>query len=554
MDSLDQSIIDEIKKGETLTVEFKSDDKRGGLSDSKIVEAAAAMSNADGGKIYVGIRDNGEIVGSEKIRTNFWKNENAVEGIIYSGTTPSLSCKVFFYENNDKQIVCINVPKSETTVGTKSGHFLKRRYNSKGLPENAPMTADEVIAGITRIGTQDFSTTVLHGASIDEIDLKLVQETSTQLLTTTSEEKDKALFSQGAVDVLKSLGLLNKDLQPNVACLLLFGKEESLRDRLPNNYIQYQVFGEEGQLFKNLRFEKPIAALFKELIYLPELLRNSDEFRLKGQTLVVPEYPEDSRREAFANAIVHRDYTLPAGIQIQLYENELIVINPGGFPPGVEERNLLSSPPTPRNRRLAEVMSRLKFVESSGRGVDFIYKGQALYGRPAPDYSASERTRVSVRLVGGKANLDFCKFIFSTVSNPSITEVLILNSLFLNRDQTLDELQRTIQKPPSVTQQILYNIHQKGYIEISGDRVAKYFLKGSLHPAVRKVVKPERMTEKQIESAKLQILKELKRKSPLSKEELADILGLSPSQTYRILNKLKEESKITLKNKMWILI
>ncbi len=554
MDSLDQSIIDEIKKGETLTVEFKSDDKRGGLSDSKIVEAAAAMSNADGGKIYVGIRDNGEIVGSEKIRTNFWKNENAVEGIIYSGTTPSLSCKVFFYENNDKQIVCINVPKSETTVGTKSGHFLKRRYNSKGLPENAPMTADEVIAGITRIGTQDFSTTVLHGASIDEIDLKLVQETSTQLLTTTSEEKDKALFSQGAVDVLKSLGLLNKDLQPNVACLLLFGKEESLRDRLPNNYIQYQVFGEEGQLFKNLRFEKPIAALFKELIYLPELLRNSDEFRLKGQTLVVPEYPEDSRREAFANAIVHRDYTLPAGIQIQLYENELIVINPGGFPPGVEERNLLSSPPTPRNRRLAEVMSKLKFVESSGRGVDFIYKGQALYGRPAPDYSASERTRVSVRLVGGKANLDFCKFIFSTVSNPSITEVLILNSLFLNRDQTLDELQRTIQKPPSVTQQILYNIHQKGYIEISGDRVAKYFLKGSLHPAVRKVVKPERMTEKQIESAKLQILKELKRKSPLSKEELADILGLSPSQTYRILNKLKEESKITLKNKMWILI
>lgn len=553
MNSLDQSIIDEIAAGETLNIEFKSDDKSGGLSDTKVVEAAAAMSNAQGGKIYIGVRDSGEIIGSERLRTNYWKNENALEGVIYAGTTPSLSCKVYFYEHGDNQIVCINVPKSETTIGTKSGHFLRRRYNSKGHPENGPMNADEIIAGVTRIGTQDFSTTILHGSSIDEIDLNLVQQMASQLVGTSSDEKDKALFSQSPTDLLKSLGLINKDMQPNVACLLVFGKEEAIRDRLPNNYIQYQVFGEEGQLYKNLRFEKPIASLFKELIFLPELLRNSDEFRLKGQTFVIPEYPEDSRREAFANAIVHRDYTLPAGIQIQLYENELIVINPGGFPPGIEERNLLSSPPTPRNRRLAEVMSKLKFVESSGRGIDFIYKGQAIYGRPAPDYSASENSRVSVRLVGGKANLDFCKFIFSTVNNPSITEVLILNSLFLNRDQTLDELQKTIQKPATVTQQILYHIHQKGYIEISGDRTIKYFLKGSLHPAVRKVVKPERMTEKQIESAKQQTIKELKRKSPLSKEELADLLGLSPSQTYRVLNKLKDENKISMKNKLWVL-
>ena len=58
MNSLDQSIIVEIAAGETLNIEFKSDDKSGGLSDTKVFEAAAALSNAQGGKIYIGVRDN----------------------------------------------------------------------------------------------------------------------------------------------------------------------------------------------------------------------------------------------------------------------------------------------------------------------------------------------------------------------------------------------------------------------------------------------------------------------------------------------------------------
>lgn len=548
--NLNQDLLNEIDAGETLAVEFKSDQRD--WSDSKLCNAVVSMANASGGRIYIGVDDNGRISGSKNVGSH-WANENVVHGVIIANTSPSISTQVNFFEHQNKKIVCVTVPSSDTTVGTKKGHYLKRRYNSQGKPENLPMTTDEIVRGTTRYGTQDFSVTVLNHNTVDIncLDMALAQETFTGVLKTTTNHAEQELFSQHPNDVLKSLGLLSNEMKPNIAGLLLFGKEEVIRDKLPNHYVQYQVFGENGQLLKNERFCEPIAKLLKKLLMLPELQRNSDEFRLKGQTYVVPEYPEDSRREVIANAVVHRDYTMYAGVQIQLYDSELMIGNPGGFPIGVTERNILSAPPTPRNRRLAEAMSKLKFVESSGRGVDFIFKGQAIYGRPAPDYSESDNSQVSVRLVGGKANLDFCKFIFSTVENPSIHEVLILNSLFLNRDQTLDELKDLVQKPPVFTQQLLYRMHQKGLIEISNEKNARYFLKGSIHHIARKVVKPERMTNKEMENAANQILKELERRSLLSKEELADILGLSPPQTYRLLQKLKKDGALAIEKKLW---
>ncbi len=45
----------------SLTVEFKSD--RTKISDDVIVEAVVAMANTDGGDIYLGVEDDGQITG-----------------------------------------------------------------------------------------------------------------------------------------------------------------------------------------------------------------------------------------------------------------------------------------------------------------------------------------------------------------------------------------------------------------------------------------------------------------------------------------------------------
>lgn len=518
-----------------------------------MTKAVVALANAEGGRIYIGVKNSGEIVGSKRLQEEYWKNESAIEGMILSSTTPSHGTKVSVLAHDEHKIICIHVPKAQTTIGTSSGLYLKRRINSKGQPENQPMTPDEIFGGITRLGTNDFSATVLNGLSFQDIDLQLADTVFEQLRKEAQDPKSKEIYSQGPDNILKTLGLLSHDEKPNIACLLLFGKDQSLRDRLPNYYVQYQVFGEGGELLKNERYSEPIAKLFPKLLEFPEMNRNSDEFRLRGQTHKIPEYPEDSRREALANALVHRDYSLPSGVQIQVYEGEITVISPGSFPPGVTLNNLLSTPPTPRNRRLTEAMSLLKFVESSGRGIDFIFKGQAYYGRPAPDYTDSNSSRVSVRLVGGKANLDFCRFIISSIDDPSVYDLLILNSLFFHRDHTIEEIQALIQKPKAFAEQRMVSLHKKGLIEISSDRTARYFLKGSVHPAARNAVKPQRMSKVEISEFRNQIVAELKRRNPLSKTEIADLIGLSEPQAYRLLAKLEKDGRVVTKNKQWYL-
>jgi len=281
-------------------------------------------------------------------------------------------------------------------------------------------------------------------------------------------------------------------------------------------------------------------------------LRISDEFRFRGANVVIPEYPEDSRREALANAIVHRDYTLQPSIQIQLFDRELIITNPGPFPAGVTLSNLLSVAPTPRNRRLTEAMREFGFVESSGRGIDYIFQGQAKFGRPAPDYSGSDNYRVSVRLAGGKANLDFCRFVLSSVENPSVSELLILNALFFRRNLTLEQVASVVQRPVTVTQEILSKLREDKLIEITSDRTPSYLLKGSANHNAMKAVKPVRLTQNQIEQFKQDLIKELQRESPSSLSALADRVGLSPSQARRLLIQLRTEGKITmLSAKKW---
>ena len=77
-----------IERGETLCVEFKSDKNR--LSDSELTDALAAMANAQGGMLFEGVEDNGEITGLHKAHLDV----DGIVPLIENRTTPGLSVLV----------------------------------------------------------------------------------------------------------------------------------------------------------------------------------------------------------------------------------------------------------------------------------------------------------------------------------------------------------------------------------------------------------------------------------------------------------------------------
>jgi ATP-dependent DNA helicase RecG len=491
--------------------------------------------------VLIGVSDSGEFIGSTRAVQGL---PIRLQGMISERTTPSINTYAHFITENDKTLVVINVPQSQTVTSTNKGLYLKRRLNSKGVPENFPMSPDEIMRATTRLGLNDLSATSLLGATIDDIDLDLVISISKEILKNNPSEAAAEVFSKDPIYILNSLGLLDRTSNPIIATLLLFGKKESIIEKIPNHFVQYQVFGVSGEILKNEKYYDPIVKLFPKLINLPEISKNTDEVIINGRSIVIPEYAHNALREAFANALVHRDYTMHSGIQIQVFTNELKVSSAGGFLEGITIDNLLNAPPTPRNRRLAEAMMRLKFVETSGRGIDVIYYSQARFGRPAPDYSETTPMYVVVRLAGGQANLDFCKLIHS-LGEPTLLEMLVLNGLFLQRSMNTAQVAKLLQCPENRAKELLNQLLKKEWIEIIDEKNPIYFLRGTTK------IEKNRLTQNNFERYKSKVVTLLNQHPGLNRNDIALGINLSTHQTYRILDTLEQEGIIRITSKKW---
>ncbi len=138
-----------------------------------------------------------------------------------------------------------------------------------------------------------------------------------------------------------------------------------------------QTFEEIEQLFKPWVVEKEMqAGLFR---------------------VPVPNFDRIAFREAFVNALVHRDYSRLGAVHIRITETGMVISNPGGFVEGITLQNLLVTEPRPRNPLLADIAKRIGLAERTGPGIDRIFEGLLRYGRSAPDYSRSDNTSVIVQ-------------------------------------------------------------------------------------------------------------------------------------------------------------
>jgi len=81
------------------------------------------------------------------------------------------------------------------------------------------------------------------------------------------------------------------------------------------------------------------------------------------------DYPDIIIREAVINAIIHRDYMFSGSIIINRYDDRIEFLSIGGLIPGLQPEDLFLGISQPRNKSLAEVFYRLKFIEAYGTGL-----------------------------------------------------------------------------------------------------------------------------------------------------------------------------------------
>ena len=415
---------------ETRTIEFKE------TITNTFLKTVSAFSNYDGGTIFFGIDDDGNVKGLPDVKQSCLDIENKINDSI--SPQPNYTLEI---QNNDKTI--------KLTV--KSGVQKPYLYKSKAYKRNDTATIE--------VDTLEFSRLILEGKNIrfEELSCK-DQDLSFEVLHRKLKECIQIeIFNQ---DTLKTLNLYDNVNGYNNAAGLLADK-----NRFPG--IDIVKFGENISIIQKRSTIENISVLdvyeksievFRDY-YQYEVIQGADRKKIE-------KIPEAAFREAIANALIHRVWDIDSQIRVLMFDDRVEVVSPGGLPAGItEEEYLAGRISVLRNRNLANIFYRLGFVEIFGTGIMRI---KQLYEESLrkPEFEISENT---IKIVLP---------IFEKTLNLTDDEQMVYKVLSKTMLKSISEIAPYVPFGKSKTTQLLKDLGQKGIVTIEGrGRGTKYIIK-----------------------------------------------------------------------------
>lgn len=426
----------EFKKGEHGNVAYDGGSR---LKPSErrrcILGYVTALCNEKGGSLVIGMEDKypHKVVGTRQ-------NENStgeLEANIYRDT--GIRPKIYeLYEDEAEKkgrVIVIDVPPRPAGTVFKFEDVPLMRVGE----ELKPMS-DEVYLSIIQENEPDFSQQVCRDATLDDLDpdaLSVLKEKYAR------KQNNPIFLTLSNRQILSDLQLITDEGITNAAVILL-GKEDFIKRVYPQASVMLEYRHSESQItFDNrISYSQPFFIMIDRLWHDIDLRNGKFQIKEGPYIFDVPYFNEEVIRESINNAITHRDYTRHSETVIKQYPQKLIVTNAGGFPHGVTIDNLLTVPSTPRNRLLADVLSKTGIVERSGQGVDKIFYRTLSEGKEAPDYSGSDAFNVELILSAIIQDKAFALFIESVQHNLaednklSVFEIVVLDKIRRNEKTT----------------------------------------------------------------------------------------------------------------------
>lgn len=532
-------IVQIIQKGETSTVEFKSWIKTPKYKEmiDLLVKEAVGFANTKGGIILVGVEDNGEITGCDKIDP-----QNIIESI-YDKTIPKLFTEIEVIQLENKEILKIIVEKSLQIISTAKGTTYKR-LGKNTKPDYPAEYSSNKIDGFKG----DYSAKVIDSSTQQDIDFVEVENLKRKMQ---ARDKDSTLYQLDDISFLKDLELIkvmDEEIKLTVAGCLFIGSEEALSKYLSQAEILVLTYKEgKTEYHKRLDLKVPLVRAIDRIQEVFEDSNSIENIQVGLFKLEVQDYPINVFQEALLNAMTHRDYETTSSIIIKFYPAEIIIENPGSFPEGIDSNNIISHPSTPRNKLIAEIFQKLKYVQRSGQGVDIIFKDMLALGKSAPDYTLYNN---AVRLIlrSSLEDVEFLKFVTKEEENLgefTVQEICILKYIKENKTITLSKAAEVAQISKASVTTVLNNLCQKKNI-LQREKRNSYMFTHRVYAEFDDQI--EYIKDKDFDEiqAEVMILDYLKKNDYITRADVEVLCGFSTSSSKRVLTKLRTKGQIEL--------
>ena len=266
----------------------------------------------------------------------------------------------------------------------------------------------------------------------------------------------------------------------------------------------------------------------------------------------VPNYDRRAFREAFVNALIHRDYTRLGATHIRVEKDDLVISNPGGFVEGVSLNNILTVEPKPRNPLLADTVKRIGLAERTGRGIDLIFQGLLRYGRPEPDYTMSDPNTVVVRLSSVDADIGFLRMILEIEDRSGLPmpldSLIVLARLRRERRLDINSLAAAIQKSESTTRAVIERLMEAGIVEAHGvKRGRTYTLSATVYSRLGQKSGYVRQAGFDPIQQEQMVIQFVRKHSRITRKDVVELCRVGPFQATRLLDKLVKRGELTRK-------
>ena len=351
---------------ESERTEFKQS-----LAESKdIVKTVAAFSNTHGGNIYVGIQDDGTVLGVEIGRNSVEKLANSIK----QNTDPCIYPRINVTKESGKTIMVITVSENASKPVFAFGRAYKRVGKTNQL-----LGQNEIRRLSLQSTNMSWDGQICKEATLKDLDWDYITDS---FIPRYEQISEKGITGKSK-DLLQALHLI-KDDQPTNAGILLLGKHPL--HFFSHSYIALARYKGVSVGGEKLDYKEFKSNLFQQIDKCNEYLIEHTALmsRLQPgevQRKDISEYGRFSVRELITNAVCHRDYEDQHGkIIIKMFDDRIEFYNIGGLPDGISKDNITSQQFS-RNPVIANVLAKLKYIEELGEGWDKIideYKSHPL--------------------------------------------------------------------------------------------------------------------------------------------------------------------------------
>lgn len=418
--------------------------------NDKFIRAVVAFLNTDGGRVLIGVTDDGTVVGVNEVDKTLKQIADIITAQIEPSPTDSVKTEILMEEG--KVLVSVSVLK-----GIKPIYCIKKYgFSSVGCPIRVGSTCREM--------TEE---QIANRYKLKFLNNDLITEAVTNLPLLSFRSLKQYYLDKG-------YRLNDDNFETNLYLIAPSGKYNIMGELLSDNnrysliYVKFRGL-DKASISQRTDYGQ------RSLIFAYEQLMNriASENICTTDTTIRPRkdtylYEYDCVKEAVINAIVHNDWLISEP-QVSFYTDRLEVFSHGGLPHGLTKEEFFRGISKPRNLRLMKIFSDLDIVEHTGHGVPTIIRK---YGKEVFDIT-DNHIMVTIPFERSVLNEVIQNNVgINVATNVDInkTEKDIMEIILREPRATYGVIAEKIEKTPKTVERNLSKLKEKGYVIRQGSK------------------------------------------------------------------------------------